>query len=40
MSGKGDRPRDVDRKKFEESFDRIFRKKKPEPKREKQNEKD
>lgn len=28
MSGKGDTPRPVDKKKFDENFDRIFGKKK------------
>jgi hypothetical protein len=28
-AGKGDRPRAVDRKKYEESFDRIFGKREP-----------
>lgn len=28
-AGKGDKPRPVDKKKFDENFDLIFRKKKP-----------
>jgi hypothetical protein len=31
MAGKGSKPRPVDRKKFEENWDRIFKKKDPQP---------
>ena len=29
MAGKGDKPRPVDKKKYDENFDRIFNKKQP-----------
>ena len=32
MSGKGDRPRPIDKSKFDENFDRIFNKRKGERK--------